>query len=198
MRYINKNRFSLKQVVIMLTVAFLGIAALSYAVDIPNQFTQGTTISATEMNANFAAVKMAVDALQQPRSIIIPAAAFVPYDETLAYTKGNDGFLCTDSVMGVFYASLPIPSGHTIKEFELLAFDKVNTGHVAVQLRKGEVGTLALVSTTDAEADCDRCLKTATLNEVISSNAADFYRVRVYISEASLNLGFYAVKVTYQ
>ncbi|MFH0974697.1 MAG: hypothetical protein V1874_02820 [Spirochaetota bacterium] len=57
MKSINKARFTLRQVVIMLTIIFLGIAVISYgAVTIPNTFNAGQTISSGEVNANFTAV----------------------------------------------------------------------------------------------------------------------------------------------
>ncbi|HTG01929.1 MAG TPA: hypothetical protein VK654_15215 [Nitrospirota bacterium] len=57
MGYFNKKRFSLKQVVVMLTITFAGIAVLSSAaVTIPHVFSPGNTISSSEMNENFAAL----------------------------------------------------------------------------------------------------------------------------------------------
>jgi hypothetical protein len=62
MEYFNKNRYSLRQVVIMLTIALLGIAVISYAaVNIPYTFTTGTTISSSQVNANFAALASAIN-----------------------------------------------------------------------------------------------------------------------------------------
>jgi len=63
MKYFNKKRFSMKQVVFLLSLVIVGIAIFAYAstVTIPNTFTSGTTISSTQMNANFTAVKTAVD-----------------------------------------------------------------------------------------------------------------------------------------
>jgi len=58
----NNKRYSLKQVVILLTIALSLATVLSYAaVTIPNTFTPGTTISSSQVNANFDAVKTAVD-----------------------------------------------------------------------------------------------------------------------------------------
>jgi hypothetical protein len=78
-----KNRFSLKLVVLMLTIAFVGISVNSYAititnVTIPNTFTSGTTISSSQVNANFTAIANQMPAVKQSLSgiwITIPAAA---------------------------------------------------------------------------------------------------------------------------
>ncbi len=65
MSYFSIKRFSLRQVVILLSIVFAGIAIISYAtVTIPNTFSSGSTISSSQMNANFTAVKDAIDPLQ--------------------------------------------------------------------------------------------------------------------------------------
>lgn len=65
MSYFSKNRFSLRQVVLLLTIVFIGVAVISYAtVTIPNTFTSGTTISSSQMNDNFTAIKNAIEPLQ--------------------------------------------------------------------------------------------------------------------------------------
>lgn len=86
MSYFSKNRFSLRQVVLLLTVVFVVFVTIPYAigklpvgpigdtpiyidgptfpigslpvanVSVPNQFTSGTTISSSAMNNNFKAV----------------------------------------------------------------------------------------------------------------------------------------------
>ena len=63
MRYFDKIKFSLGQVAAMLAIALMGTAVIGYAssVTTPHTFTAGTTISASEMNNNFAAIKAAVD-----------------------------------------------------------------------------------------------------------------------------------------
>lgn len=65
MSYFNKKRFSMRQVVGLLTGVFFGITVIAYAaVNIPYSFTSGNPIRASEMNDNFTAVKNAVDALE--------------------------------------------------------------------------------------------------------------------------------------
>ncbi len=51
-----KKRFSGRQVVGMLALSFLLMFAVSGAVNLPNTFTAGTTISAGQVNANLAAL----------------------------------------------------------------------------------------------------------------------------------------------
>jgi len=65
MKHFQKKIFSLKQVSGLLVAVFLGISALTYAVTVPfPNFTAGTTIRASEVNQNFAALKNAVDILE--------------------------------------------------------------------------------------------------------------------------------------
>ncbi len=57
MSYFNKRSFTMRQVIGLLTVVFLGITVIAYAaVNIPNTFAPNTTISASQVNANFTAV----------------------------------------------------------------------------------------------------------------------------------------------
>jgi hypothetical protein len=71
------NAKNLKHIVLGFALGSFGLAAL--AVTIPNTFTSGKVISSSEVNANFAALKNAVDALDvtsvgitQGRSGLIP------------------------------------------------------------------------------------------------------------------------------
>jgi hypothetical protein len=67
-----KKVFSLKQVTGLLTVVFLGIAAISHGVTLPfPSFTAGSVISAKQMNDNLNALKAAVDALEKTRAAIL-------------------------------------------------------------------------------------------------------------------------------
>ena len=63
MEYLQKKNYSLSQIVMILAATLLGIAAIGYAssVTLRPPFTSGTTISSSEMNANFTAIKAAVD-----------------------------------------------------------------------------------------------------------------------------------------
>lgn len=56
-KYLSRKRFSMRQVVGLLMVVFLGVTVLAYAaVTIPNSFTPNTTAKASEVNANFQAL----------------------------------------------------------------------------------------------------------------------------------------------
>jgi hypothetical protein len=92
MSYFSKNRFSLRQVVLILTIVFIGIAVLSYAtVTIPNTFTSGTTISSSQVNANFAAVKEAIDPLQVSNYTGFACQSTSAIDVTTTDTQLNIG-----------------------------------------------------------------------------------------------------------
>lgn len=57
MKYFSKKIFTMRQVVGLLTVVFLGITVIAYAaVTIPNNFNNGDTISSGQVNDNFKAI----------------------------------------------------------------------------------------------------------------------------------------------
>lgn len=60
MSYFSKKRFTIGQVVGLLTVVFLGIVVITYAVSF-SDFTSGTTISSSEMNTKLTALKDAIN-----------------------------------------------------------------------------------------------------------------------------------------
>ena len=63
MKYFSKKRFTMRQVVGLLTGVFLGITVIAYAaVTVPNTFSSGTTISSSQVNANFTALGNAMPA----------------------------------------------------------------------------------------------------------------------------------------
>jgi hypothetical protein len=61
MSYFNKKRFTMRQVIGLLTIVFLGITAIAYAAVSFTDFTTGSTISSSEMNAKLNALKNAVN-----------------------------------------------------------------------------------------------------------------------------------------
>lgn len=73
MKRLNEKRFTAWQVMIMPVMAFLGIAVIGYAVTIPNTFTSGTTISSSEVNANFQALAGAIDNMKPARRVVVAA-----------------------------------------------------------------------------------------------------------------------------
>lgn len=72
-----QKRFTHGQFLGALAALFLGIVTVAYAVTLPNTFTSGTAISSSQMNANFSALKVAVDALENvTRTVAYPALEF--------------------------------------------------------------------------------------------------------------------------
>ncbi len=64
-KYFSKERFSLRQVVGMLTMVIVGISVIAYAtVTIPYTFTSGTTAKSSEVNANFTALANAMPGIK--------------------------------------------------------------------------------------------------------------------------------------
>lgn len=62
-KYLSRKRFSMRQVVGLLMIVFLGVTVLAYAaVSIPHNFTPNTTAKASEVNANFQALANAMPA----------------------------------------------------------------------------------------------------------------------------------------
>jgi len=60
MSYFNKKSFTMRQVIGLLTIVFLGIAAITYAVSFTD-FTSNSTISSSEMNTKLNALKDAIN-----------------------------------------------------------------------------------------------------------------------------------------
>ena len=61
MSYFNKKSFTMRQVIGLLTVVFLGIAVIAYAASIPSTFSSGQTISSSAVNQNFQALADAIN-----------------------------------------------------------------------------------------------------------------------------------------
>ncbi len=78
MNYLSKKRFTMRQVVGLLTIVFLGIAVIAYAaVTIPNTFSNGQPISSGQVNQNFATLGNAMPAVKTASN-----AYTVPYTNT--------------------------------------------------------------------------------------------------------------------
>jgi len=84
MRYFNKKRFTMRQVVGLLTIVFLGISVFTYAAVSFTDFTNNTTISSLEMNTKLNALKNAVNAtpvtVVSSSSVGINAFGFIRVD----------------------------------------------------------------------------------------------------------------------
>ena len=61
MSYFNKKSFTMRQVIGLLTIVFLGIAVIAYTASIPNTFSNGQTISSDAVNQNFQALADAIN-----------------------------------------------------------------------------------------------------------------------------------------
>jgi hypothetical protein len=79
MKYFSKKRFTMRQVVGLLTFVFLGITVIAYAaVTIPNTFSSGTTISSSQVNANFTALGNAMPAVKTATTAYIIPSSTTP------------------------------------------------------------------------------------------------------------------------
>lgn len=149
----------------------------------------------------------AVDSVgTEPGSVVIPAVAFAPQDETLEYSKGvtSNGFTSTSVAAGRFVHYLPVPLGATITSIEAYVFDNTSTGHVEADIYSVEgfttSTTIASAVTTDIEVGCSPCTITSpTISHIVNSSASvtNRYSIRLFMSEASGSLGVYSVKVNY-
>ncbi len=93
MSYFNKKRFTMRQVVGLLTVVFLGITAFAYAVNITYTFSSGSPIRASEMNQNFTDIKNAVDTLESKVTTLEGKAATL--ESKVAALEAKDADLVT-------------------------------------------------------------------------------------------------------
>ena len=97
MNTLSKKRFSLRQVIVMLAIVISGIAVISYgAVTIPNTFSSGDTISSSEVNQNFTAVKTAIDSMNTP-------LAYGVFNVNAIKISGTSNITCTWNEAGEWY-----------------------------------------------------------------------------------------------
>jgi hypothetical protein len=91
MESFTRKGFSVRQVIGILLAVFLWAAGSAYAqVTIPNTFSAGTTISSSQVNDNFTALKNAVDPLMVSRYFQFGSLCWLPTDvSSTAYTKLN-------------------------------------------------------------------------------------------------------------
>ncbi len=100
-KYLLRERFSLRQVVGMLTLVILGISVLAYAtVTIPNTFTSGTTAKSSEVNANFTALADAMN--NRTSATLANMAGTWSYTQFGSFLNGSPSAapLCTVSHWG--------------------------------------------------------------------------------------------------
>lgn len=98
--YLSRERFSMRQVVGLLAVVFVGVAVFSYAgVSIPYTFTAGTTAKASEVNANFQALADAMN--NRTTATLANMAGTWNYRMTGSFLEAlNGNRLCTMSRTG--------------------------------------------------------------------------------------------------
>lgn len=92
------NGKNLKYFVMGAAIVAIGLGAL--AVDIPNSFSSGQVISSSALNANFAALKAAVDALEANGSVT--AAKVADGAINAAKTADEPGFNTISDLSGTF------------------------------------------------------------------------------------------------
>lgn len=110
MSYFSKKRFTMRQVVGLLTIVFLGITVAAYAVNITYTFTSGNPIRASEMNQNFTDVKSAVDTLEAKVATLEGKVTTLESRVATLETKDADLITSSDNLSGQQWAG-PINVG---------------------------------------------------------------------------------------
>ena len=199
----------------------LAVAAIAAELTIPNSFSNGTAANADQVNANFEAVKTAVDdnnqkitALSQPRSASVTYSAMGfsagksqtdYYEHETEYEKVGDGgfLLCSEEDGCYFYHSVALRTGVTITKVRAHAFDVVNSNNVfiEVKLQKKVVGENTVVNLASMTSDNsgDQVME-ATLEEPIewsSTNYPPSYFLEVFFSSSSKNILLYSVTIDF-
>jgi len=94
MKYLNKKRFSMKQVAFLMSLVIVGVAVFAYAssLNVTNTFTSGTTISSSQMNTNFLDVETAVnDNDSRITALETAGGLWTPSGFDIYYDAGNVG-----------------------------------------------------------------------------------------------------------
>ncbi len=91
MKYFSKKRFTTRQVIGLLTIVFLGITVIAYAVSIPNTFGTGQTISSGAVNQNFQALADAINTgdVTCPTSMVRSGSACIDKYEASVWKTTN-------------------------------------------------------------------------------------------------------------
>lgn len=82
-------------------------AFLVMGLTVPNSFTAGNTISSAEMNANFAAVKAAVDAFEAQRTVVGSARVFSSGGVADGYMANGNTPMIMHPTTGVYVITWP-------------------------------------------------------------------------------------------
>jgi hypothetical protein len=115
--YFSKGRFSLRQVIVLLTIVALGASVFAYAaITIPYTFTAGTTAKSSEVNANFQALANAMPAVKAVTNASTALSITPSYNDilTITVTPPADGyvFLTANGTMEV--SGYPGVNGHFV------------------------------------------------------------------------------------
>jgi len=203
MNYTNEKRYSLKQIVILLTIAFSLVSIISYAaVTIPNTFTSGTTISSSQVNDNFTALKTAVDANSIDISALktvhtgtasVGAMVGVTLNSTVATYQcgGGPGTYgrCAANTLTNDYLAAPIqlPNGATITGISYTCYDNDATYDSVARLwyfgdnAYGEVGA----ATTSGTSTSNQKVFRTGLNHIVD-NSSNAYTVYMSINTSAV------------
>ncbi|MFZ3063854.1 MAG: hypothetical protein WA277_01035 [Nitrospirota bacterium] len=114
MKYFSKKSFTMRQVVGLLTVVFLGISVFTYAAVSFTDFTTNTTISSSEMNTKLNALKDAVNKVTVFKHVSTAGniSADCTYIDNLAANGDPNAILTVthefsvrhNKVLGVYYS----------------------------------------------------------------------------------------------
>lgn len=111
MNYFSKKRFTMRQVVGLLTVVFLGITVIAYAAVSFTDFTSNTPILASEMNAKLNALKDAVNNASLTAQNTQNSTVSIP-DATAVEIVGVD-FTCPADGFVIAHGHIVVDLNHT-------------------------------------------------------------------------------------
>lgn len=206
MSYFNKKRFSMRQVVGLLTIVFLGIAVITYAaVNIPYTFSSGQTAKAGEVNANFNAVKTAIDALEASRTKYYSLSMWAAQRSARSDFQG-----VIDSTSGLYYSSganfldIPVhlPHGANIEEIEAYVYDNNATANIEVRLYQGTLNNTLSVGLGSVASSGSSGAQTLTYTlptpQQVANNSAGYFIQVIYGNNAGdASVGIYGIRVRY-
>jgi hypothetical protein len=200
----------------------LSVMASAGELTIPNSFSNDTRADAEEVNANFNAVKEAVDdnndkivVLSAPKSITYSAMGFTAkksqannMDHATEFEKHDGGYLITLDNESSFYHNVTLSSGVTITQIRAFVYDGDNsqndTGHIRIALKKiqivndqPEIVEIGLARQSD---NIGYQVMRTELEEAIEAGTGypSSYFIEVYFDSISQNQRFYSVTIDYE